>query len=585
MSVFSRLLSLLTPEQRRKAAILLCLMVFGAGLETLGVALVIPAIGVMTRPDLANQITSSGRFGFLDGFTHSELVATGVLALVALHAVKAFYLGLLAWLQSRFVFGIQEQLSRRLFASYLAQPWTFHLQRNSALLIRNITGETDQLTHNGLLAGMILITEFMVVAGIGVLLVFSEPAGALIVVSVLAASAWGYQRLTKRHVLDWGQARQFHEGQRILHLQQGLGGLKDIKLLGREREFCANYEVHNRITAKVAQRQMTLQQVPRLWLELLAVSGLALLVLVMLGQRRPIADLLPTLGLFAAAAFRIMPSATRVLWALQGIRYGRACIDTLYEEMASLAAPVERRGSPLPPMSVGLVARGLSFRYPDSDADVLASVDVDIPKGRSIGFVGGSGSGKSSLVDILLGLLPPSSGQVLVDGREIADDLRGWQDQIGYVPQMIYLTDDTLRRNVAFGVPDGEVDEVAVWRAVRAAQLEQFVNSLPEGLDTQVGERGVRLSGGQRQRIGIARALYHDPEVLVLDEATSALDNETEADVMDAVNAMHGMKTLIIVAHRLSTVAHCDYIYRVEAGSVSHAHDIPIRKASIETVQ
>ena len=325
---------------------------------------------------------------------------------------------------------------------------------------------------------------------------------------------------------------------------------------------------------------MTLQQVPRLWLELLAVSGLALLVLVMLGQGRPIADLLPTLGLFAAAAFRIMPSATRVLWALQGIRYGRACIDTLYREIASLSGPVSRRGLPLPPMSVGLAARGLCFRYPDSETDVLTKVDIDIPKGNSIGFVGGSGSGKSSLVDILLGLLPPSSGQVIVDGRDIADDLRGWQDQIGYVPQMIYLTDDTLRRNVAFGIPDGQVDDAAVLRAVRAAQLEEFVNSLPEGLDTLVGERGVRLSGGQRQRIGIARALYHDPEVLVLDEATSALDNETEAGVMESVNAMHGKKTLIIVAHRLSTVAHCDYIYRVEAGSISRADDIPIRQGS-----
>jgi len=335
----------------------------------------------------------------------------------------------------------------------------------------------------------------------------------------------------------------------------------------------AQYHLHNTQGARVAQFQATLQQLPRLWLELLAVTGLALLVLSMLAQGRDMISIVPTLGLFAVAAFRLMPSVNRILGALQLLRYAHIVIDTLHEEF-KLDAPEPGAGatktatSTTPAFQKEISLSDIGYSYPAAATEALNNLSIVIHKEESVGFIGPSGSGKSTLVDVILGLLPPVAGKVMVDGQDIQKNLRAWQDQIGYVPQTIYLTDDTLRRNVAFGLPDGQIDDAAVRRAIKDAQLEEFVASLKDGIESRVGERGIRLSGGQRQRIGIARALYHDPSVLVLDEATSALDTATESDVMRAVTALQGSKTILIVAHRLSTVEHCDRLYRLEHGKV-----------------
>lgn len=547
---------------------LLSQMLIGMMLETLGIGLVVPALSLMTQGDLAvNYPTLAPWLHSLNTHSREWLVIAGMLTLVGVYAIKALFLAFLAWRQASFVYGLQSHLSQRLFAGYLRQPYTFHLQRNSAQLIRNTIGQVGDIT-NVIQQSLIMITEILVLFGTSVLLLIVEPLGALLVVSTLGFAAWGFNRLTRSRILRWGKARQVHEGLRIQHLQQGLGGAKDVKLLGRESDFLAQYRLHNTSSARIGQRQSTLQALPRLWLELLAVTGLAALVLVMIKQGKPLAALLPTLGLFAAAAFRVMPSITRVLGAIQNVNFSLPVINTLYSEFGLLdATKVPQQGLPLPLTRV-LTLDQISFCYPAAATLALCGVSLSIPRGTSVGFIGGSGAGKSTLVDIILGLLTPDSGVVKVDGMDIQTHLRSWQDQIGYVPQTIYLTDDTLRRNVAFGLPTEQIDETAVWRAIRAAQLEQFVNDLPQGLDTLVGERGIRLSGGQRQRIGIARALYHDPAVLVLDEATSSLDTTTERGVMEAVNALHGDKTILIVAHRLSTVEYCDRLYRLEQGKV-----------------
>lgn len=566
--MYAKFHDLLTSEQRRAAIPILVLMVFGMVLETISVGLVVPFIGMLMQENLvarypAISLVLSG----VGNPSHQALVIGALVALVALYVFKSVFLAFLAWRQTRFAFEVQTELSQRLFSVYLHQPYTFHLQRNSAQLIRNVIQEVSVFTSN-VLAGMTLITESLVLLAICSLLLLVEPSGTLIVGGVLGVAGFMFHYVTRGRIARWGEARQHHEGLRIQHLQQGLGGAKDVKLLGRETGFLEQYHVHNFQAAHVMQLQVTLQQLPRLWLELLAVIGLAMLVLSMLAQGRALETVLPTLGLFAAAAFRLMPSINRILGAVQTLRYGLPVIDTLYAELNLVAPTVATTRDPLTPFRATLELSQITYSYPGAAEPALKDISLAIQRGESVGFIGASGAGKSTLVDILLGLLTPDRGEVRVDGKDIKENLRNWQDQIGYVPQSIFLTDDTLRCNVAFGLSNKQIDDAAVERAIHAAQLEEFVASLPDGLETIVGERGVRLSGGQRQRIGIARALFHDPDVLMLDEATSALDIATEREVMDAVKALQGRKTVIIVAHRHSTVKHCNRLYRLEQGRI-----------------
>jgi ATP-binding cassette, subfamily B, bacterial PglK len=567
-TTFSKVWALLTSAERRTAVWLVISMLFGMLLETLGVSAVVPALALLTQPDYLERIPAlqsvPRMFGNPDQAT---LVVGGMTVLIAVYLVKTLFLGVLAWQQTSFAFRVQAQLSQRLFTVYLRQPYTFHLQRNSAQLIRNAINEVAQFSGNAMIPGMQLLTEVLVLAGLCTLLFVVEPVGALLVVGVLAGATWLFHHVTRKHILRWGQARLRHDGLRFQHLQQGLGGVKDVKLLGREREFLDRYRAHNLESARAGHLQKTLQQFPRLWLELLAVAGFVALVLSILAQGHGIETVLPTLGLFAAAAFRTLPSVNRVISAVQSVRYGIPVIDTLYTEL-QLDAPAPARAGSAKALRDSLQIDCVDFTYPAAGAPALRGLSMSVRRGEAVGIIGPSGAGKSTLVDILLGLLKPDRGEVRIDGVDIHGDLRSWQDQIGYVPQSIFLTDDTLRRNVAFGLPDDQIDEPAVLRAIRAAQLESFVSELPAGLETMVGERGIRLSGGQRQRIGIARALYHDPAVLVLDEATSSLDTATEHGVMDAVEALQGEKTIVVVAHRLSTVQGCGRLYRLEAGAI-----------------
>jgi ABC-type multidrug transport system fused ATPase/permease subunit len=573
MTTIQKIRSLLAPAERNSALLLLCLMSVGMLLEMLGIGLVIPVIAIMMQEDIITRYPAiQPVLEFMGNPGHNQMVVGAMLCLVGIFLVKNLFLAFLAWRQARFAYGVQVQISQRLFTTYLRQPYTFHLQRNSAQLIRNVTGEVNMFT-SAIMSILSISSEFLVLIGITTLLLVIEPMGALTSVAVLGVATWVFQRTTRTRITRWGKARQYHDGLRIQHLQQGLGGAKDVKLLGRESEFLAQYLTHNVQSGRVAQLQVTLQQFPRLWLELLAVSGLALLVLSMLGQGRDTASIIPTLALFAAAAFRLIPSVNRVLVAMQALRFNLPVINHLHEELKialpELVTSQGKNASHIKPLfRTEIRLSNISYTYPGAPAAALNKLSMVIKKGEFVGFIGPSGSGKSTLVDVILGLLPPGEGQMMADGQEIQQNMRAWQNQIGYVPQTIYLTDDTLRRNVAFGLPNEVIDDVLVRRAIKDAQLEEFVTGLPSGLETIVGERGVRLSGGQRQRIGIARALYHDPAVLVLDEATSALDTTTESEVMRAVTALQNSKTILIVAHRLSTVAHCDRLYHLEHGRV-----------------
>ena len=388
---------------------------------------------------------------------------------------------------------------------------------------------------------------------------------------MIGVAVLGFQWFIRNRVAYWGRERQYHDGMIIKHIQQGLGGAKEVKMLGCEETFLTLHDESHRKTAKLLQWQQTLQALPRLWLELIAVAGIVALVLIMILRGGSIQDIIPVLGVFVAAAFRLLPSLSRILTALNSLRFSISVVNVLKEEFSIQV--YEGHLKQKKDLKVGdfqdkIGLRNLVYKYPASSKPALNNVSVNVSCKESVGFIGTSGAGKSTIIDIILGLLTPDSGQVLVDGLDIQQNLREWQNQIGYVPQSVFLTDDTLRKNIAFGLSNTEIDEKAVWDAIKASQLEEFVLNQPDGLETIVGERGVRLSGGQRQRIGIARALYHDPAVLVLDEATSSLDNDTENDIMKTINTLHGNKTLIIVAHRLSTVENCDRIYRLEKGQI-----------------
>jgi ABC-type multidrug transport system fused ATPase/permease subunit len=560
--------ALMEARERRGAIVLTGLMIVGMLLEMLGVGLVVPLLAILADPGSYGarfpQIQSL--LARLESPSSEVVVAFTMIVVVVAFVVKAAFLATLFWCQTRFAYGMQANLSQRLFAVYLSQPYSFHLQRNSAELIRNLTSEVALFTTHVLLPGLLLLTEVFVIVGLCALLFVIEPVGASIVTGTVGLAAWTFDGLTRARIAHWGAVRQHHEGRRIQHIQQGLGGAKEVKVLGREREFLEQYRLHNERTAHVSHLQATLYQLPRLWLELLAVIGLATLVLSMVGQGRALGAILTTLGLFAAAAFRLIPSANRVIAAAQTVRYSIPVVRTLHSEMHLGDVHQRQSRARITGFANELRVQNVTFAYPDASRPTVEDLSFTVRRGESVGIVGASGMGKSTLVDLLLGLLVPQTGTVTVDGTDIHWDLRGWQERIGYVPQTIFLTDDSLRRNIGFGLADDQIDAAAVMRSIRAAQLDTFVAGLPSGLDTVVGERGVRLSGGQRQRIGIARALYHDPEVLVLDEATSSLDTVTEAGVIDAVRALRYEKTVIIVAHRLSTVEQCDRLLVLDNG-------------------
>jgi ABC-type multidrug transport system fused ATPase/permease subunit len=568
------LIDLFSPAQKRTALVLILLMVGGMILETLGIGMVVPAIMLLTRDDLGTRFPGIAQAIASTGITdRNELVVAGMLSLAAVYTLKCFYIAWITSLQMRFVYGIQADISRRLFIGYLYKPYTFHLQRNSSELLRSVVTATDELTMTGLVGVLILTTEALVLFGISLLLLYVEPVGTIVAAGFLAVFGFALNRATRRGIRRAGEAKKVHEEKRIRYLQQALGGAKELKLLGRERGAVLQYTPHNEASARIGQYQATLQALPKLWLELLAVLGLVALVLTLIWQGKPIDNLIPTIGMFAAAAFRLIPSMNRILGSLQYIRYSIPTINTLHAELVDSPVMPEAEAATTLSLSQAISADDISVRYPEAETRVIEGATFSIARGTTVGFIGGSGVGKSTLVDALLGLLPLEHGRILADGVDIHDDLRAWQNQIGYVPQSIYLTDDSIRRNIAFGLPDEDIDEASVQRAVAAAQLDVFIAQLPAGLDTVAGERGVRLSGGQRQRIGIARALYHNPAVLVLDEATSSLDTDTENSVMQAISALHGAKTILIVTHRPNTLKYCDRVIRIERASVHEVAD------------
>ena len=574
MKSIKQFLYILPHKFKRRLFILLILLLFGMLFEMMSLGMIIPALKVMTEKDIISKYPSLQLlFNIIGHKTQGDLIFYGFTLLVIIFFVKSTLLGYLYFRQSKFNSELSAEFSDFLFNGYMSQPYNFHLGRNSSQLLKNIQGEVIQL--NGVLQAFgALLLEISAILGITIVLFSVEPLGAICVTFILTGTSLIFYFLTKNKILKWGQSRQFHDGRINQHLVQGLSGVKDVIMTGRENYFIEKFREHNNEKAKILTKIVTIGLMPRLYLEFLSVLGLSGLILTMLAQNKAIESLVPTIGVFVAAAFRLIPSVNRILTSVQAFKFAGPVLELFYNEFevfkdARIAVTNTSRFQ----FENEILLDDVSFKYANNKTLALSGITINIRKGESIGIIGPSGSGKSTLVDIVLGLLAPLHGAILVDEKDINSNLRGWQNLIGYIPQNIYLTDDTISRNVAFGISDDMINQEQVIISLKLSQLYEFVESLPDGIETLVGERGVRMSGGQRQRIAIARALYHNPDVLVLDEATSALDIETEKEVMQAVTALFGNKTLIIVAHRLSTIKKCDRIFELRKGCIVNVNE------------
>lgn len=564
-STFRIVWGALNPKERRLAIFLLFGNLATVLMETFSVGLILPVAGILTSADYSTSMPVVGEL-LRSGLSREAVVMIALLAILVAYTIKSLILAGLSWVQRGFMADVSTRISNQLFANYMNQPYLYHLEHNSSTLIRNsqnaslfVSGVIDPLST--------LFADVLVGVGLFTLMLVVEPLGTLIVGFVFGTAGFVFQRTTSKRIKRWGDESQDYAREVIQHLNQGLAGVKDVKILGKEDPFIDAYSVNVEQVSNLQRLYKFLQSLPRLWLEIITVGALCVLVGLLILQGKDVDSALPVIGLFAATTFRVMPSVHRVVSSAQTLSFNRKIIREIHADLR-LPRDSERVVSECPIFSERIELTSVGFKYPRSVESVLQDVSIKIERGSSVGIVGPSGAGKSTLVDLILGLLYSSTGSITVDGFNIADDAPGWRSQIGYVPQSIYLTDDTISSNVAFGVGESSIDETSVQRALESAMLNEFVNSLPDGMETLVGERGVRLSGGQRQRLGIARALYRNPQVLVLDEATSSLDIDTERGVMEAVESLHGEKTIIVVAHRLSTIQYCDWVYRFEQGRV-----------------
>lgn len=557
---------------RRRWAWLVVLAAIAAVLETVGTGAVFGLIGVVADPgSLARLPLVGSALAEMARANQTATVLAFGLGVVVFFVAKSGFLLFQLYNQEKTAFDAADHVVTKLMRGYMHVPYSFYFHRNSAQMIRALEFSADDAIRGGLQSAATVISEALIALGLITVLLVSEPLISLVTTVFLGGLMLVVYRTSHRTFAEVGKTIQASGVQVVQAVQQGLGAVKEVKVLGREDYFSDIFTALRHERSRNQRVAAVLGQAPRLATETLMVVGMVLIVaLVVLGDGDR-AAVLPTLGLFGYAGFRLQPSLNRLVLYLNSIVKTGASVDTLMHDWPAISAAAARPLShPAPlPFTERLTLDDICYTYPGGDRQILNGISLTIERGLSVGIVGATGSGKSTLIDVILGLLTPTGGRVLVDGADIAADSRAWQRRIGYVPQVIFLTDDTLRRNIAFGLPDSEIDETQLRQAVDMAQLTEFVDGLSRGLDTRVGERGLNLSGGQRQRIGIARALYHQPELLIFDEATSALDAETEREVTRAIEGLAGQKTMILIAHRLSTLRNCDTIVLLKDGKIA----------------
>jgi ABC-type multidrug transport system fused ATPase/permease subunit len=571
---------LLDHTQRVRMVFLVILMLISAFLETLGIALIVPIMSVIVDPVSISQ--NKYHMGDLYNALHfsstTDFAVFMMIGLVLVFVVKNIILFLSNKAQLKFIYTNQFDTSNRMMINFMMRPYEYYLGADTSVIQRNITSDINNV-YALILILLQLLSEIIVFIGLVAVLLVADAKMTMTIAAILILVLVIIRYVIKPIMLKAGKDNQNYYSGLYKWINQAVTGIKEIKVANKESYFINEYAKCGEGYVRAVQKYNLYNSSPRLLIETVCIASLVFYMMFeMLGGETQLSEMISQVSVLAAAAARLLPSANRINNYTTSIAYLEPFLDNvsdnlqqeIHDKNISYRAEDYKKKVTVEklPVKKAIEMKNITYRYPNTDTLIFDDANVTFPVGRSIGIVGTSGAGKTTIIDICLGLLHPEKGVVLADGVDIQTNYRGWLRNIGYIPQTIFMLDGSIRKNVAFGVPDEDIDDEKVWNALREAQLDEHVRSLPDGLDTEIGERGIRLSGGQRQRIGIARALYEDPEVLVLDEATSALDGETEAAIMDSINRLHGRKTLIIIAHRLTTIAGCDMIFRVKDGKV-----------------
>ena len=558
--------------QKIKFIALFCMLFVGSVLELMGVSLILPFVQLVMDTDGTDNALFQW-FGRLVGAeSQRELLIWLGLLLIAVYLIKNTYLLFAKYVQLRFVFNNRLELSGRLMRNYMKKPYPFHLEKNSSEILRSVTSDVNNL-YELVMDVIDLVSNLLIIAMLAVYLLYTDVVITLVVAALLGLCSYFYFAIMRKRTVDYGKQNQIYNGKMIQAVNQALGGIKEIKVLARENYFVRAYEENGRYYASSLKKSQFYRNAPKYLIETVCVCGVLATILIKLQMGADVQELVPQLSVFAMAAFRLLPSVNQVNNLLNGILFLKPSIDRIYEDLQEAGAkknerPPERDYRRLPAADA-VRFEHVTFRYPGTEKEILSDLSVELPLKKSIGLVGSSGAGKTTFMDLLLGLLSPDQGRICYGDSDIRDYPDAWGHKLGYIPQSIYLADDTIRRNVAFGIPDSEISEAKVRRALEEAQLLEFVDGLDDGLDTMVGESGVRLSGGQRQRIGIARAFLHDAPFILLDEPTSNLDSLNEGIILKSLKEGKGDKTVLLVSHRKSTMNLADVVYEMDNGRIS----------------
>ncbi|WP_234571651.1 ABC transporter ATP-binding protein [Rhodohalobacter sp. 614A] len=570
-----KIYSLFSRKDRIKFLILFVLMLIASFFEVLGIGMIPAFVVTMAEPEkILNMQYIGSILTYLGITTRESLIFSGAFTLLLVYILKNVYLTYFNYLRQKFVYRRKIYLQNRIFKAYMTAPYTFYLNKNSAELLRNVRSEVSSLITGTIFPvfdiTLNVIMFFLIIAG----LLYLEPLITVITIFIMGGCGYTFLRITQKKTLESGKTQRLARGDMNRMVLQGLGGFKDSRVLNREKLFLQQYDKFAKRNMTASIYQSVVKSLPKPIIETLLVVGILTITLIMVSEGRDFSGIITILTLFGVAAVKLMPIFNNLIQQITTIRYSAYSVYAIFDDIELLENKYKDfrdkilKSAEKLNLEKEIELDNVSYRYPNSDEYAVKDISLKIPKGSAVAFVGESGAGKTTLVDVILGLLTPETGAIYVDGANIENNLRGWMKNIGYIQQSNYLMDERIFRNIAFGIPDDEVDKEKLNEAIEAAQLKELIERLPKGLRTRVGERGVRLSGGQQQRIAIARALYNDPQVLVMDEATSALDNITEKYVIEAIERLRGDRTIIMIAHRLTTVRNCDVIYMLNEGEI-----------------